>query len=282
MRAKLKGKAHRKQAGAFHGKVVLVTGGIRGIGKTIADAFGHAGARIALCDINQDLGKKVLLEFHKLGIESEYFRVDLSKKGQPQQMVNKVADTFGRLDILVNNARAGARLALSDDTEENWDLTMSVGLKAAYFASQQAIPIMGKNNGGSIINIGSVSAFLASRESGPYHAAKGGLLQLTRFLAANAGMHKVRVNSVLPGLIVQKAHRERFLRDDNASYRARAESCHPVGRVGDAEDVAAAILFLCSDASGFVTGQSIVVDGGLTIQDPWAVLSSFADGAGRQ
>lgn len=265
-----------KKKRAFEGKVALVTGSARGIGKTIAMAFGHGGARLAICDINQQASKATLLELRKAGIEAQYFLVDLSKKGEPQRLVSEVAKQMGRLDILVNNARAGARKELREDTEENWELTISVGLRAAYFASQQAIPIMGSKGGGSIVNISSVSAFLVSQESAAYHAAKAGLMQLTRYLAVHAGDQRVRVNSVLPGFIVQDEHRMRYLRNENSAYRARAEGCHPLGRVGYAGDVAEATMFLCSESAGFITGQAIVVDGGFTVQDPWTVMSAAA------
>jgi NAD(P)-dependent dehydrogenase (short-subunit alcohol dehydrogenase family) len=262
---------------AFDGKVALVTGSARGIGKTIATAFGTAGAQVAICDIDGDTSEATVSELRKLGIAAEYFAVDLAKKGEPQRMVIEVAKKCGRLDILVNNARAGVRCELLEDTEDNWDLTMSVGLRAAFFASQQAVSTMETSGGGSIVNIGSVAAFLVSLESPAYHAAKAGLMQLTKYLAVNAGARQIRVNSVLPGFIVQDEHRERYLRDDNAGYRARAEGCHPLGRVGYAREVAEAALFLCSDSAQFITGQAIIVDGGFTAQDPWTVMSAVAD-----
>jgi len=272
--------AARDSRWAFEGKVALVTGSARGIGKTIATAFGTAGAQVAICDINGDTSEATVMELRKLGISAEYFVVDLSKKGEPHRMITEAAKKFGRLDILVNNARAGVRRDLLEDSEDNWDLTMSVGLRAAFFASQQAIPVMETNGGGSIVNIGSVAAFLVSLESAAYHAGKAGLVQLTKYLAANSGARQIRVNSVLPGFIVQDEHRERYLRDDNAGYRARAEGCHPLRRVGYASEVADATLFLCSDSARFITGQAIIVDGGFTIQDPWTVISAAADNAG--
>lgn len=269
--------AARDSKWVFEGKVALVTGSARGIGKSIATAFGMAGAQVAVCDINGDSSEATVRELQKLGISAEYFVVDLSKNGEPHRMVTEVSKKFGRLDILVNNARAGVRRELLEESEDNWDLTMSVGLRAAFFASQQAILLMGANGGGNIVNIGSVAAFLVSLESAAYHATKAGLMQLTKYLAANAGPRKIRVNSVLPGFIVQDEHRERYLRDDNVGYRARAEGCHPLRRVGYANEVADATLFLCSDSARFITGQAIVVDGGFTVQDPWTVISAVAD-----
>jgi len=264
---------------AFEGKVALVTGSARGIGRTIAAAFGGAGARVAVCDIQREAAEATVHELREDGISAEYFPVDLSQRGEPQRMVAAVAERWGRLDFLVNNARAGARSGSLEETEDNWDLTLSVGLRAAYFASREAISRMAAHGGGSIVNIGSVAALLVSLESPAYHAAKAGLMQLTKYLAANSGAQQVRVNSVVPGFIVQDEHRERYMKDDNAGYRARAESCHPLGDVGRANDVAEAVLFLCSESARFITGQAIVVDGGFTIQDHWAVMAGAGGAA---
>lgn len=257
----------------FHDKVAVVTGSARGIGKTIATAFGTVGARVAICDINRDAAEGTARELRDMRIVAEHFPVDLSKKGEPQRMITAVAEKWGRLDVLVNNARAGVRAGGLEDSEDNWDLALSVGLKAAYFASQRAIPLMATQGGGSIVNVSSVAAFLVSLESAAYHVAKAGLVQLTRYLAANAGAQHVRVNSVLPGFIVQDEHQKKYLDPDNSAYRTRAESCHPLKSVGSASDVAESTLFLCSESAKFITGQALVVDGGFTIQDSWTVIS---------
>lgn len=281
MRNDPRGRPVRVHPKTFAGKVALITGSARGIGKTIAAAFGRSGAKVAICDLNRPASIATVREMREAGIDAQYFSVDLSRRGGPQRMVGAVAKQLGRIDVLVNNARAGRRLGLDEDTEGNWDTTLSVGLRAAYFASQRAIPLMQSRGGGCIVNISSVSALLVSNESAGYHAAKAGLIQLTRFLAANAGSKGVRVNAVLPGFIVQDEHRERYAREDNAAYRARAERSHPLRNVGFASDVAETTLFLCSDSARFITGQAIVVDGGLTIQDPWALVSAAANSADR-
>jgi NAD(P)-dependent dehydrogenase (short-subunit alcohol dehydrogenase family) len=261
---------------SFRDKVALVTGSAQGIGKTIAASFGDAGARVAICDIDRERSNATVLELRKAGIDARYHAVDLSKRGEPGRMVAEVTEKFGRLDILVNNARAGTRSGLLEETEENWDLTMSVGLRAAFFASKEAIPVMRSEGGGSIVNICSISAFLVSQESASYHAAKAGMMQLTRYLAMYAGDRQIRVNAVLPGFIVQDEDRKRYLRNDNNRYRARAEGCHPLRKVGSAGDVADATLFFCSDSANFITGQTIIVDGGLSIQDSWTAVSAAA------
>lgn len=264
------------EARQFAGKVALVTGAGRGIGRSIAAAFADAGADVAVCDIDRDASEATVSTLLGAGAKAAYFAVDLARSGAAREMVRSVARHFGRLDFLVNNARAGTRGAVEEESEDNWDLTVAVGLKAAYFASQEAIGMMASNAGGAIVNISSVSALFVSRETASYQAAKAGLLQLTRYLAVSAARHDVRVNAVLPGFIVQDEHRERYQRQDNAEYRKRAESLHPGGRVGSAADVAAAVLNLCSASSSFVTGQALIVDGGLTLQDPWAASAGWS------
>lgn len=257
----------------FAGKVVIVTGAARGIGKNIAIAFGQSGARVIIADINEELGKSVCSELCNIGIYAYHLAIDLAKKGEPQRMVSTIAEKFGRLDILVNNARAGLRHNLLNETEDNWNLTLDVILRASYFASQSAIPLMKANGGGSIVNVSSIAAQQVSLESPSYHAAKAGLLQLTRYLGVSGGKYGVRVNAVLPGFIVQDEHQARFYNSDNTEYRSRAENCHPLHRTGSSNDIAEATLFLCSKAASFITGQSIVIDGGLSLLDNWTALT---------
>lgn len=133
--------------------------------------------------------------------------------------------------------------------------------------------------GGSIVNIGSIAAFMACHESPIYHVAKGGLLQMTRYLAVEAGPYGVRVNAVLPGFIVQDEHLTRYASANNERYREIAEFSHPLRRVGSAEDVSNAVLFLCSSGAHFISGQTVVVDGGLSIQEQSGLLFRFENDA---
>jgi NAD(P)-dependent dehydrogenase (short-subunit alcohol dehydrogenase family) len=262
---------------SFVDKIVIVTGAARGIGKNIATTFAESGSQVIIVDINESLAKSVTSELCYNGLRADYLVIDLAKKGEPQRMVSTIAQKFGRLDVLVNNARAGIRHEMLSETEENWDLTCDVILRAAYFAAQTAVPIMAANGGGSIVNIVSVAAHQVSFESPAYHASKAGLLQVTRYLAVKAGKHGVRVNGIMPGFIVQDEHQVRFYNSDNAEYRSRAEICHPVGCIGTSNNVAEATLFLCSKGASFITGHCIVVDGGLSLQDNWTAVTSFSE-----
>lgn len=262
----------------FEGRVALVTGGGRGMGKSIARRFGREGATVVVADIEETSGRAVVDELRGQGMKAEFVRVDLREQGQPQAMVRGVLEALGRLDVLVNNARAGRRTGLEDENEKTWEEGFAVTLRAAFFASQAAIRVMAGTGGGAIVNISSVAAFMATPESPTYHIAKAGMVQMTRYLAAQGG--GVRVNAVLPGFIVQDEHRARYDAEENRRYREIAEFCQPGGRVGTTDDVAEAVLFLASPAASFISGQCLVVDGGATLRDQFGLLHAFAERRG--
>ena len=191
----------------------------------------------------------------------------MSRNGEPQQIIQQVVNNWGKIDILVNNARSGVRTTFFEETEESWEQTISVTLKAAFFTSQEAIRQMSRSGGGAIVNISSVAADFIGKDSPVYHIAKAGITQMTRYLAMHAGAYNIRVNCVAPGFIIQDEHMNRYSDESNMHYKKIAEFCHPVGHIGTSNDVADAVIFLCSPQSAFITGQSIVVDGGLTIQE---------------
>jgi NAD(P)-dependent dehydrogenase (short-subunit alcohol dehydrogenase family) len=256
----------------FAGKVVLVTGGARGIGLAIARRFGVEGARVIVADISQPNGEQTVLLLRKLGTSADFVLADLAAPGGAAAMVRTTMSLAGRLDVLINNARAGQRLGLLEETEENWDLTTSVGMKAPFFAAQETVKWMLAHGGGCIVNVASVAAMLSTNEAASYHAAKAGIMQLTRYLAVAAGPYNVRVNCVLPGLIVQDEHRARFQAPGNEAYRQIAAFYQPMGGVGTEADVAEAALFLCSSRSSYISGACLVVDGGATVQEQFGML----------
>ena len=255
------------------GRVALVTGAARGIGHNIARRLAQCGCNVWIGDVDPISGRAAIDTLRQAGLAAKFVEVDLARAGNPQSIVRQVVDQAGGIDILVNNARAGKRVTLEDESEDNWETVFGVIVKAAFFASQEALHHMTRRGHGSIVNIGSVAASLTTHESPSYHAAKAALTHLTRYLAASVGAPGIRVNCVTPGLIVKDEDRSRFDSEDNSEDRLLAERVHPLRRAGRADDVADAVLYLASDSASFVNGQSIVVDGGLTVQEPFDLVT---------
>ncbi len=255
----------------FAGRTVLVTGGASGIGRNIVHAFAKAGAQVFFCDKDRTGGRAVVDEMAKEGVSVDYCYSDLAAPGSPQELVRESVRKAGRLDVLVNNARSGQRTSLLDESELNWDETFAVTLRAAFFTTQEAIRAMSKG-GGAIVNVSSIASMLSCHESPSYHAAKAGLSQLTRYLADHAGDKGIRVNCVVPAFIVKDEHWERFAQPDNEEYRRVAFDAHPISAVGRSDDVADAVLFLASDKARFISGQCLVLDGGMSVQDQSVLL----------
>jgi NAD(P)-dependent dehydrogenase (short-subunit alcohol dehydrogenase family) len=256
----------------YRGQVALVTGAARGIGLGIARRLAEEGARVLIADVNAEAGTAAVRNLRESGLAVDFISVDLSAPGAATTMVEAAEKIAGSVHVLINNARAGRRFNLFEESEGNWDLALDVGLKSAFFASQAAIKLMAGRDGCRIVNVASVAAVLATNESPAYHATKAGLLQLTKYLAVAGGPHHARVNCVLPGLIVQDEHRARFDADGNEAFRALTARYQPLGEVGAERDVAEAVLYLCSDRARYVSGACLVLDGAATVQEPFGLL----------
>ncbi len=256
----------------YLGKTALVTGAARGIGLGIARGLAEKGARVIIADVNDEKGEKAAKDLRDQGHAADFIHADLFIPGAGAAMVDAVIDLADGVDILVNNARAGRRLGLLEETEENWDVSLAVGLKAAFFASQATIRFMADRGGCSIVNVGSVAGVQVTLESASYHASKSGLLHLTKYLAVAGGPYHARANCVLPGLIVQEEHRPRFESNENEAYRALAAGYQPLAGVGSERDVAEAVLYLCSNRARYVSGASLILDGAATAQEPFGLL----------
>ncbi|OIO59863.1 MAG: hypothetical protein COZ46_00200 [Verrucomicrobia bacterium CG_4_10_14_3_um_filter_43_23] len=247
---------------------IVITGGIRGIGRSIAEVFSKAGGSVVAIDINEDLGVAVEQELRQIGYDFTFVRGDLSVRGEASEVIRKIFQDSGKIDVLVNNARTQDKAGLDEETEEDWDMTMAVMLRAPFFASREVIHCMKETDThGSIINIASILSRFVIKQAPAYHVAKAGVVQLTRYLAMQAAPHGIRVNSISPGFILQEEHRTLFEGPGNIKYRATAIGSIPLGRVGTADEIAKTAFYLASPESSFITGQDIIVDGGSTIRE---------------
>jgi NAD(P)-dependent dehydrogenase (short-subunit alcohol dehydrogenase family) len=251
-------------------KVALVTGAGTGIGRATGLLFAQEGARVVAQDVNADTAQETVQLIKQAGGEAVSMGGDVTFSAEAETIVKKAVDTYGRLDVLFNNAGIWRGGTILDISEEDWDRTMSVNVKGIYLVSRYAVQQMMRQESGSIINAASVAALRGSPMSAAYHASKGAVLLLTKCMAVDFGRYGIRVNCICPGIIdTQMADQlltYRSLGDDDRkqalleTYEAR----HPVGRFGQPGEVAKVVLFLASDESSFVTGAAWSVDGGLS------------------
>ena len=244
----------------LEGEVAVVTGGKRGMGRDIALAMAAAGADVAVCGrvVEGEL-EAVADEITKLGRRSLALRVDISRKKEVENLVDKVMDEFGAIDILVNNAGVQVKAPILDTSEEVWDNIINTNLKGCFLCSQAAGRKMIERKKGTIINLSSDLAFKAFPELGAYCISKTGIVMLTRALARELGGHGIRVNSIAPGLIRTEMSRANW---GNPEALAHVESAIPLGRIGETDDIVGVALFLASDASRYITGDTILLNGG--------------------
>ncbi len=246
---------------SLRGEVAIVTGARRGIGRAIALTFAEAGADVAVCDLVDDDGQlqAVAGEIEKLGRRSLPIKVDTTKRAEVETMVQKVLDRFGQIGILMNNAGILIRSSLLDLPEEDWDTLMTVDLKSYYLCAQAVGRHMVERKRGRIVNTASQFAFRVIPGMGPYSVAKAGVVMLTRALAQELGKHGIRVNAIAPGLVKTEFSRASW---SNPDFVKQYSSLMPLGRMGETTDLIGAALFLASDASAYVTGHTILIDGG--------------------
>ncbi len=243
------------------GKAAIVTGGRRGIGRAIALALAEAGADVALCDRVVDGGEleKVAAEIKKLGRRSLTVQTDITQKAEVDNLVQKTVAELGTVDILVNNAATNIMAPLLELEEKGWDRIIDTDLKGYYLCSQAAGKVMVKQKRGNIINIASTAALDTAPGMGAYCIAKAGVVMLTRILAVELAGHNIRVNAVAPSIVKTKFSQPLWA--DTETLK-KIESEIPLGRLAEPEDIVGPVLFLASDASAYVTGHTIVADGG--------------------
>jgi NAD(P)-dependent dehydrogenase (short-subunit alcohol dehydrogenase family) len=251
-------------------KVAIITGAASGIGKVIAQICAKEGAAVVIADCNPTTGLQTEKELNEQGYAATFIRGDVSNVREVQHIVQAAVHEFGALHILVNNAAWKEEVDAISLSEAGWNRTIDVCLKAVYLLSRYSIPFMQDEGGGSIINISSVNAIVTNPSLSAYSAAKAGMLGLTRNLALEYGKDNIRVNAICPGIIATAQFKD--LIQQNSNEKWAAQEVHPIRRWGEPEDVAWAVVFLAADEAKFITGATIVVDGGLTIQSPEALV----------
>lgn len=244
----------------FFGKVALVTGAGRGIGKAIALGLARAGARVAVNDVNPDTAAGTANAIVAAGGEAAAHLADVSSKMAVQTMIQSILEAWGRIDILVNNAGVEPKATVLAMDEWDWDKTLAVNLKGPFLCCQTAGRAMKELGGGVIVNVGSIAGRAAGlRDRSAYVASKMGLIGFSRECAREFAAYNIRVNVVCPGVI--ETEMTAHLRQNEAQVKKWLEDI-PQARLGQTDDVAGLVLFLCSDAAHYITGQAINVDGG--------------------
>jgi NAD(P)-dependent dehydrogenase (short-subunit alcohol dehydrogenase family) len=250
--------------GRLDDKVALITGGASGMGKVASHLFAREGAKVVLTDVADEAGEAVAAAIRDGGAQAAYVHADVSRASDAEAMVRFAVDTFGGLTVLYNNAgvfpeRDGS---VTETPEEVWDLTIGINLKGVYLGCRYGIPAMIESGGGTIVNVASFVALMgAATPQIAYTASKGGVLSMTREIAVEFARRGVRANALCPGPIETPLLQE--LLADPARRQRRLVHI-PMGRFGQAEEIAKAALFLASDESSYMTGAALVVDGGIT------------------
>ncbi|MCH7698454.1 MAG: SDR family oxidoreductase [Chloroflexi bacterium] len=243
-------------------KVALVTGAGSGIGRASAIALAAAGAKVLVTDIDQQSGAETVTEIQAARGEAAFFEADVTDAQAVEDMVRKAVDTWGRLDCAHNNAGiAEFRVRTADLTEEVWDRTIDINLKGVWLCMKYEILYMKEHGGGAIVNTASVVGLAGVRQQPAYVASKHGIVGLTKAAALEYAQDDIRVNAVCPGPIRTPAL-DWYMREF-PDVGKRLEEDNPSGRVGESEEVARAVVWLCSDRSSYITGHSVAIDGGV-------------------
>jgi len=248
------------------GKTAIVTGGGKGIGRAVCLMLAREGAKVAVLDTDDAAGRDVVERIVATGGEARFWKLNVGNEKEVASAFSEVAKHFGEINVLVNNAAiAGINLPTHEVMEKDWDEVMKINVKGVFFGVKHAVPFMKKAGGGSIINLSSIYGLISAPDVPPYHASKGAVRLMTKTDALLYSKDKIRVNSIHPGFIWTPMV-EDFLRsqgDVNEGIKAVA-SLHPMGHMGEPDDIAYGVLYLASDESKFVTGSELVIDGGYT------------------
>lgn len=245
------------------GKCAIITGGASGIGRATVELFAEEGAMVVIADINQEAGQAAADAVNARGGTAVFVHCDVTRAGDCQRVVDAAVEQFGRLDILFNNAGVIRRSDVLGTSEEEWDLVMDVNAKSVFLMSKYAVPVMAAAGGGAIINSGSGWGLKGGGMALAYCASKAAVVNMTRAMAIDHGGQNIRVNCVCPGdtdTPMLRGEAVQLAQDEGEFLIEAAE--RPLGRYGEPSEVAQAVLFLASEASSYVTGAALVVDGG--------------------
>jgi NAD(P)-dependent dehydrogenase (short-subunit alcohol dehydrogenase family) len=247
----------------FRGKVALVTGGASGIGEACVLTLARGGAKVVVADLNPQAGEQTVAAVSATGSEALFVRADVANPESAAQMVERTLQTFGRLDIAINNAGIGGELAPTGEySVEGWRKVIEINLNGVFYCMRYEIPPMVAQGGGVIVNMASILGTVGFANSAAYVAAKHGVVGLTKAAALEYSQQGLRINSVGPGFI-KTPLLSTSLNDETQTYLSHL---HAIGRMGEAQEVANLVAFLCSDQASFLTGGYYLVDGGYTAQ----------------
>jgi len=248
-------------------KVVIVTGGALGIGHSACERLAEEGAKVAVTDIDDNEAKKLVDLIKKKGNEAHFWHLDTAKEDEVKTVFDEINTYYGKIDVLVNNAGiAGVNKPTHEITSEEWDSLMKVNVKGVFFCTKYVIPYLLKNRTGSIINMSSIYGLVGAADLPPYHASKGAVALMTKTDAMLYAKNKIRVNSIHPGYIwtplVEKLAKKSP--EGVELFCAKLDALHPIGHIGEPDDIAYGIVYLASDEAKFITGSELVIDGGYT------------------
>ncbi len=246
-------------------RVAVVTGAAQGIGRAAAERLASEGDHVAILDRDLDRAQQTASELLDRGLSTACLRCDVSAAAEVPAAFAEVRARFGQIDVLVNNAGVNAAFDLVSMSEEDWDRFFAIDLKSAWLCAREAVPDMRVHGGGAIINVASIHASMTRAGMFPYAAAKSGIVGLTRTMAIELGGQGIRVNAVCPGYIATEPVIAKMRAEpDPALAERRVRANHPLGRIGEPDEVASAIAFLASEQASFITGATLAVDGGLS------------------
>ena len=252
--------------GLLKDKVAVVTGVGSGIGKAISNAFADEGACLGIGDINEDLLSKTVEELNNKSSQVKTLKTDVSDEEQVKKLIDETVNTFGKLDIIVNNVSVAiGGYPITDMSNDDWQKIIGINFSSVFYGCKHSIPYLKKNNGGSIINIASVQAHNPLPGWAAYAGIKGGVISMTRNIASEFGPNNIRANTISPGTIATEMVNQVIEEDGTGSLMDDFILMHPIGRIGKPSEIAATAVFLASEGGSFANGEDFRIDGGLVI-----------------